>query len=625
MPCPKTFSLSLLCACVASAFAQMTPSAPVKDFRFPRFGENGYTQWVLQGARGIYDSEAQIRVEEMSLRTYTGDERMAKELSLDSPQATLRLQENRAFSSESIRIEGANFKVSGTGWEWIGETKEILVLEDTLVEFSQAFSGGLTEAGSDQPEKSTTIRSHQLVLQTTEKEYNFEFSGEVHVVSGDMDVKSHVLVVHADAPDGQKKDSAQMETSQLDSVTKLVASEDVVLVQGDRTVSAGEAVFMTRERRVMLQGTPRIDVPGAYLGGAIVRSRDGEIIIEGSDSEGRAQMILTETGGLGIQGASALSEETIVLADRITMRELEAAKQFTFEGNVEVMSGQVLLNAAKMTIRSDSSAPPAEAADAPDESEIKVGEVRHIIAEGGIRIVQDGQVATGERVTFYPSQERAVLSGSPRVSSEEAVISGFRMELRPKLAVVEGDGDMDVVVELPELPDLGYETYMPTTAASAKTKPESTVPPASTLIRSQLLRMSEEPGRSLFRFSDAVEVSATNLEATCERLDVIAVEKRSGSGSGLAEQLELDRIEAHKDVVIRQTGRTATARHAYILPKEGKVVLEDHAVVNDDRGRVSGYRITLLQGQRRAIVEGGGPKQERARITLPALPAMKSE
>ena len=52
---------------------------------------------------------------------------------------------------------------------------------------------------------------------------------------------------------------------------------------------------------------------------------------------------------------------------------------------------------------------------------------------------------------------------------------------------------------------------------------------------------------------------------------------------------------------------------------ESKVVLEGSAVVQDADGRVAGHRITLLQGQRRAIVEGGGPAGARARITLPAI------
>ncbi len=77
----------LLCVCTLQA--QMTPSAPVQNFRLPRFGDNGYTQWVLQGGKGIYDSAEQIRIEEMALRVYSGDERMALEMTMDSPEATL--------------------------------------------------------------------------------------------------------------------------------------------------------------------------------------------------------------------------------------------------------------------------------------------------------------------------------------------------------------------------------------------------------------------------------------------------------------------------------------------------------------------------------------------------------
>ncbi|HBR94414.1 MAG TPA: hypothetical protein DEA90_09650, partial [Opitutae bacterium] len=108
-----------------------------------------------------------------------------------------------------------------------------------------------------------------------------------------------------------------------------------------------------------------------------------------------------------------------------------------------------------------------------------------------------------------------------------------------------------------------------------------------------------------------------NLDTTCERLDVIATESKQ---AGTDAPLVLERIEALEQVVIKQIGRTATADKAIILPDEGKVVLEGEAVVEDDRGRVSGHRMTLLQGERRAIVEGGGPDGERARITLPAMP-----
>jgi len=605
----------------------MTPNAPVKNFRFPRFAENGYTEWVLQGAKGIYDSEAQIRVDGMALRVYSGDERMAKELTLDSPQATIRLQENRAFSAETIEITGANFTITGTGWEWVGETKEIVVEADTVVEFTQAIVGGLSKGEPTGTVKRTVIKSDRLVLQTTEKEYRFEFSGSVRVVSGEMDLRSNLLIALADVPEGADEGSAP-DPGKLDSVREVIAMEEVLIVQGGRTVRAGEAQFLAREGRATLTGAPRIEVAGAYLSGAVVRSQSGELVIEGSPSEGRAQMILTETGGLGLQGMSALSEETIVLANKITMQEVEAGNRFLFEEQVEVMSGAVQLQAGRMTIEADAVGKSAVAESEEGEAgDLKVGAVRRLIAEGGVRIEQEGQVATGEQVVFYPSEGRCVLTGQPRVTNGEAIVTGHKMELKPKLAIVTSDGTEKVKVELPMMPDLGYQTFSPTLNQEDAGEKEEAAKPELTVVQSRQLRMLEEPERTLFRFTDAVEISATNLEATCERLDVIATEKRAATATeDPSKRLEVERIEAHDSVEIKQAGRTATASRAFILPKEGKVVLEDNAVVNDERGRVSGYRMTLLQGQRRAIVEGGGgPGQERVRITLPALPGSKTE
>lgn len=605
----------------------MTPDAPVKNFRFPRFGEDGYTEWVLEGAKGVYDSEAQIRVDEMALRVYSGDERMAREMALDSPEATIRLQENRAFSDEAIEIAGANFTITGKGWEWVGDTKEIVVESDTVVEFTQAIEGGLSKEAPSGATKRTVIESERLVLQTTEDEYRFEFSGAVRAVSGEMDLRSKLLIALADVPEGAEN-GPEPEPGKLDSVRQIIAMDDVRIVHGGRTVRAGEARFLTREGRATLTGTPEIEVAGAYLSGAVIRSQSGELVIEGSPSEGRAQAILMETGGLGLQGMSALSEETIVLADQITLQDVASGNRFLFEEKVEVMSGAVQLQAAEMRIEADA-ADEAAAGEAGEgaSDDFKVGVVRRLIAGGGVRIEQEGQVATGERVVFYPLEERSVLTGRPKVTNGEAVVTGHRMELKPKLALVTSEAAGKVKVELPVMPDLGYAAFTPSPGREDADGKSEQAEAESTVVRSRELRMSEEPERTLFRFTEAVEISATNLDATCERLDVIAKEKSAATAEGDgAERLEVERIEAHDSVVIRQTGRTATASRAFIIPGEGKMVLEDKAVVRDERGRVSGYRMTLLQGQRRAIVEGGGgPEQERARITLPALPESRSE
>jgi lipopolysaccharide export system protein LptA len=336
--------------------------------------------------------------------------------------------------------------------------------------------------------------------------------------------------------------------------------------------------------------------------------------IAGTEAAGRAQMILTETGGLGIQGASALTSETIVLANTITMREQPTENHFLFEGSVEVMSGALQMQSARMTIISNKVDQPktTEAEDL----DLKVGKVKNIVADGGVRIEQDGQVATGEQVTFYPADERAVLTGDPKVINRKAIVTGIIMELKPNLAIISGEADDPVVVRLPEMPDLGYVAFTPTSTAAPM--PAARIEREATIVTSQLLRMIEEPKQTLFRFTEEVQVIATNLDTTCERLEVITV-NQAGNAPDIKEDLELQRIEAYENVVIKQTGRTATAKKAIFMPKEGKVVLEGSAVVKGEQGRAAGHRMTLFQGQSRAIVEGGGPEGERARVTLPAM------
>ena len=50
----RFLTVSLIFCVTASLYSQMTPIAPIKNFRLPRFGDNGYTQWMLQGEQGIY-------------------------------------------------------------------------------------------------------------------------------------------------------------------------------------------------------------------------------------------------------------------------------------------------------------------------------------------------------------------------------------------------------------------------------------------------------------------------------------------------------------------------------------------------------------------------------------------
>ena len=607
----------ILTCVITTLFGQMTPNAPVKNFRLPRFGANGFTDWVLQGERGLYDGEEQVRVEGMSMRVYSGDQRMALELSMDSPTATLRLEENRAYSDDSIEIIGGNFNISGVGWDWSGESREVIVKSNTVVTFTQEIAGAFRNADNQPTVKpSTDIQSDRLLLRTNEEAYYFEFTGNVSVASYQMNLRCEQLIIMSDPPKSRDSRVPTNAPNKLDSIRQMIAHKDVVIKQGGKSVRGNEAKFFPSDHRVDILGSASIITRGAYLNGDLIRSKHGEIVVKGAQRVGRAQMILSETGGLGIHGNTAPSSETIVLADNIIMSEKITENHFLFEGSVEVMSGGLYMRSNKMSITAHSS---GEVIDKEDD-QLKVGVVKTITSNGDVQIERGRQTVSADKVIFFLDDERAFLTGDPKITNAQAVVIGESMELNSHTAIIRGESNSPVIVRLPEIPDMGYETFSPSLSKGAGLIEDSAVELYDTIVKSQLLEMVEEPEHTLFLFSGEVQVNATNLNITCKNLNLITrmVDNLYASRKT---SLELERIEALDNVTISQKGRTSTSKKAFILPNESKVVLEGLAVVQDTDGRVAGHRITLLQGQRRAIVEGGGPAGERARITLPAIPS----
>lgn len=611
----EIFVCVLLLAVWTKAYTQIVPDAPVKNFRMPHFGKNGYTQWVLQGGKGIYDNEEQIRVENMLLRVYSGDERMVSELSLESPEALIRLKESRAFSEASIVIAGSNFKISGKAWEWSGPIKEIIVKEDVIVEFTQGIADSFfhaDEVGSEW--RRTEIRSDRLILRTTPDEYYFRFTGDVSVVSDQMNLDSQELIVQADSPKKREEGTHAMLSEELDSIRQVIAQGKVVLLQNGKTVQADYAEFFPREQKIQLEGAAGLKMEGAYLSGRTIHMRPGELVLLGEKEGNPAEMRLEGSDGLGILGTSAINSETLILADRITLSEMETENHFLSEGSVRVSSGSVKMSSQSMRVVADKLA--SKDPESVDDSDLKFGEIQYMTADGTVRIDRNGQMATGEKLIFKPKEEQAVLTGNPKLKNSEAIVSGQTMRLKRDFMTVSGDAIMPVVVRLPEMPNLGYEVEPSNETESTHSVPDTE--PEETVITSRLLEMIQKPEETLFRFTGRTEIAATNLDASCDRLDVIA--KDSVERDAQSDIVpEVERIEAYGNVLVKQSNRTATAQKAFILPKEERVILEGQPVVKDERGEVSGHRMILNKGQRRAIVEGGGPEGKRARIRLQGL------
>ena len=142
-----------------------------------------------------------------------------------------------------------------------------------------------------------------------------------------------------------------------------------------------------------------------------------------------------------------------------------------------------------------------------------------------------------------------------------------------------------------------------------------------TVVRSESLEITSTPELNYFYFSDNVTITGNNLLVKCDNLEVTA--SRSGEAEATIGRIGvIKKIVAIGSVEIFQAGRAALAGRAELLPAEDKIILTDSPQILDRKATVSGWRITLLKGNRTAIVENNpdGTSGSRPTVVLDALP-----
>lgn len=143
---------------------------------------------------------------------------------------------------------------------------------------------------------------------------------------------------------------------------------------------------------------------------------------------------------------------------------------------------------------------------------------------------------------------------------------------------------------------------------------------AQTVITSDQLEMETREDGNHFFFKGQVRIAGNNLEATCDSMEVVTRRAVEDEGASPVEGKfgAIDRIVAIGGVMIRQTGRSATADRAEIYPDKEYVELIGSVELENEHGIVTGPRFILEKGKRARMLSDGG--SERPTVTLPGLP-----
>ena len=139
----------------------------------------------------------------------------------------------------------------------------------------------------------------------------------------------------------------------------------------------------------------------------------------------------------------------------------------------------------------------------------------------------------------------------------------------------------------------------------------------STIITAQNLDMQSTDDESTFLFTGLVTVLGNNMKLTCDRLEAVTFRAQKDiiqdkDKTSLGQVGKFKSLMATGRVRIEQGDRVATCGRAVVLPGEERITLTEDPMVRDGESTAVGEKITLLRGERRAIID-------RARITLPTI------
>lgn len=123
-------------------------------------------------------------------------------------------------------------------------------------------------------------------------------------------------------------------------------------------------------------------------------------------------------------------------------------------------------------------------------------------------------------------------------------------------------------------------------------------------------------------FSGSVKLTSTNLELTCDQLEIFTDLKEQEEGKE-AETIgnfsSIQKIIASGNVKIVQEERTATAGRAEVLPQEDVIMLDQNPMVFQGEYTMDGTGAQLLIHRGNGKVEMIGSESNKISITGPAI------
>lgn len=461
----------------------------------------------------------------------------------------------------------------------------------------------------------TVVSGKRMTVSSTDDENVISLFGEVVAADRDIRIEADTLVVSADATAGDALISASVDEAggndgdDLRKIRAVSAAGNVRVDYSGRLLYCDRADVFPQKNFILLTGTPKVvsQDEGATLSGdraEIFLDRDLiEVFSEDGNAPERRRVVVElpafsgKTEKKSGVPAFANAARTDISGEHLTLRRDDDLSTFDIFGNVLMKSEDIDGSCDRLVVFADSK--PQEKRAAREKNDLS--QIKKIIAEGNVRLEQNGYELTGGRASITPAvglkewveDEEKVSDGNAPflVSVEPDTETGTR----PRILFPGGESGTALEFALPSQTRAAGKKENGADAAAARSsdelplskkkkpsaeKPESSAPAKKSYLESDSMELIAGERRARFFLrGDVIFSTDGGAHGMCDSVEgLLAPRSRDDSN------FEAKKVICRGSVRLVHEESTARGSTLEVFPPENRAALSGNAHFRDKDG-----------------------------------------
>ena len=562
---------------------QITES--VNQFRYPKFSDNGFIEWVLEGKSGTYD-QSNISIENLKLRIYSGDQSARSLSNITGENCIFDSDAQIAKSNDSILIKGSGFDLSGNQWAYDLSNEIISVNSDATVRFSQnidSIFSGVEQKGE------TTIKSDQMRLIIEPTRYLFTFEGNCTLSSDSITLNSELLEL--ELLNNSNRINFTVPTGELSGMKSIHGKGDVQFTGMEQLIQSEEFSIEPKENKAIFSGDALVQYNQIILKGDLIDLKQYEVEVLSLDNN----LSSFSNSKLDDQVSNYNQSSIFIQSKNIALLKQADTYEYYFEKDVFFISELYKINAEWLYLKTE------EILDI--NSEEMFQNITITEAKDNVIVKHADYQISGGNLKYLPIDNQLEINNEVAYMSDFAKLKSDHLIIENNTLFAHSDHELIEVI-LPNTTDFNFE-FNEDFDSSEESENSATV------VYSNDLKINTYDTIHDCIFSGAVSLINGNFTLNSDQLTMKWEPMQTDTINTAG--YTIDKMIADGSVTMEQLNYFASANTVEILPDRKMFHLLGDAHFKDSNGSIWGEQIEFDRKLKQTKVTGS-QAGERARI-----------